>query len=54
MLHRLGIALQFAVMVALPLLVIGQLNFDFNMIVMPIALLAGVIVFSIGTKLRES
>jgi hypothetical protein len=54
MLHRLGIALQFVVMVSLPLLVIGQLNFEFDMIVMPATLLVGVIVFGIGTKLRES
>jgi hypothetical protein len=49
-----GFLLQFAVLVFLPLLIVWQLNFGFDLIYMPIALLAGIVVFSVGTRLRES
>ena len=51
---QVGIVLQFAVLVFLPLLVVWQLNFGFNLIYMPVSLLAGIVVFSVGTRLRES
>lgn len=54
MAHRLGLLLQFAVLVFLPLLILWQLTFGFELIWMPALLLVGVIVFSLGTKLRES
>jgi hypothetical protein len=50
--HYIGIGLQFVVLVFLPLLIIWQLNFSFPLIYMPALLLAGIVVFSIGTKLR--
>ena len=52
--HYLGLALQFVALVFLPLLIIWQLNFGFPLIWMPLLLLVGFIVFSIGTRLRES
>ncbi len=54
MLHHLGILLQVAAMVLLPALVLWQLIFGFPLILMPILLVAGMAVFGIGTKLRES
>jgi hypothetical protein len=50
--HYIGIFLQFIVLVFLPLLVIWQLNFGFKLIWMPGLALVGIIVFTIGTKLR--
>lgn len=50
--HYIGMALQFLVLVFLPLLVLWQLNFGFPLIYMPALLLVGIVVFSIGTKLR--
>lgn len=50
--HYTGLFLQFIVLVFLPLLVIWQLNFGFDLIWMPGLTLAGIILFTIGTKLR--
>ena len=50
--HYVGIVLQFIVLVFLPLMVVWQLNFGFQLIYMPMLLLAGIVVFSIGAKLR--
>ncbi|MDC0261680.1 hypothetical protein OAK47_00515 [Planctomycetaceae bacterium] len=50
--HYLGISLQFITLVFLPLLIIWQLNFGFELIYMPMMTVAGIIVFTIGTKLR--
>ena len=52
--YYVGLALQFAALVFLPLLIIWQLNFGFPLIWMPGLLLVAFIVFSIGTRLRES
>lgn len=52
--HRIGMLLQFAMLVFLPLLIIWQLNFGFRLIFMPALLLVGAVVFAIGTRLRES
>ncbi|MCH7686814.1 MAG: hypothetical protein IH899_09060 [Planctomycetes bacterium] len=51
---HVGFLLQFAVLVFLPLLIVWQLSFGFNLIYMPMSLLAGIVVFSVGTRLRES
>jgi hypothetical protein len=45
--------LQFVALVFLPLLVMWQLQFGFNLLWMPSMLLLGVVVFSIGHALRE-
>jgi hypothetical protein len=50
--HHLGVALQFLVLVALPMLVWWQLNFGFALIWMPALLVVGIAVFSLGTWLR--
>ena len=52
--HYAGMLMQFAALVFLPLLIIWQLNFGFPLIYMPGLLLAGVLVFFAGTRLRES
>ena len=46
--------LQLVTLGVLPLLVVYQLIYSFRLIVIPALLLVGVIVFSIGTALRES
>jgi hypothetical protein len=50
--HYLGLSLQFITLVFLPLLIIWQLNFGFELIYMPTLTVVGIIVFTIGTKLR--
>ncbi len=52
--HWIGLLLQIVGLVFLPLLSLWQLNFGFPLIYMPALLLAGLVVFSIGTKLRET
>ncbi len=52
--QQIGFLLQFAALVFLPLLILWQLNFKFPLVVMPALLLAGIVVFWIGHKLRES
>lgn len=51
--NLIGLALQFVALVFLPLLVIWQLNFGFELIWMPAMLLVGVAVFTVGHLLRE-
>ena len=52
--HHLGIFLQFLVLIFLPLLILWQLNFGFELIWMPALTLAGIVVFYVGYRLRES
>jgi len=52
--HQLGVFLQFVVLSALPALILVQLYYGFPLIVMPVCLLAGVILFAAGTHLREN
>lgn len=52
--HHLGIGLQLAVLAALPAVIIGQLAYNFHLLVMPISLVIGIVVFLVGYKLRES
>lgn len=52
--HHVGIALQMVALAWLPLLIVYQLNFGFQLLVMPTCTLIGIVVFWIGTRLRES
>ncbi|MCC7422623.1 MAG: hypothetical protein IT428_20270 [Planctomycetaceae bacterium] len=54
MLHRLGMLMQFAALVFLPMLSFWQIEFGIPLIVMPACLTIAAIVFFIGTRLRES
>lgn len=49
----IGLSLQFVALVFLPLLVLWQLQFGFELIWMPTMLLVGVVVFTLGHLLRE-
>ena len=53
MLHHLGILLQIVAMTGLPLVILYQLNFGFQLTIMPICTVAAIIVFFVGTRLRE-
>jgi hypothetical protein len=52
--HQLGFILQFGVLVFLPMLVLWQLIFGIPLIWMPMGLLAGIVLYLFGYKLRES
>ena len=52
--HLLGMFLQLLTLSVLPLIIVFQLFYGFRLIVMPISLLVGITLFSIGTLLRES
>ncbi len=52
--HHLGFLLQLGVLAFLPALLIAQLRYNFHLLVMPISLLIGMVVFAIAYKLRES
>ena len=52
--QQIGMLLQLFVLGGLPVLVYFQLTFGFRLIVMPACLLAGIVVFTIGTRMRES
>lgn len=52
--HLLGMLLQLLTLGILPLIILFQLFYGFRLIVMPISLLIGITLFSIGTMLRES
>jgi hypothetical protein len=52
--HHLGVLLQIVALAWLPLLIVYQLNFGFQLLVMPTCTLIGIAVFWIGTRLRES
>ncbi|MCA9047233.1 MAG: hypothetical protein KDA89_00795 [Planctomycetaceae bacterium] len=51
--HHLGILLQLLVLGMLPALIVFQLAFGMKIIVMPIALIIGMILFGIGVRLRQ-
>lgn len=53
MLHHLGITLQMLAMAFLPIIIAYQLLFGFKLIVMPTCTIIGIVVFSLGTWLRE-
>jgi len=52
--HLLGMFLQLLTLGVLPLIIVFQLFYGFRLIVMPVSLLIGIVLFSIGTVLRES
>lgn len=52
--QHIGLLLQIFVLGALPTLILFQLYFGFQLIVMPTCLLIGIALFLIGTRLRES
>jgi len=51
--NTLGFLMQFAALVFLPLIILWQLNFGFQLLWMPGLTVAGMIVFWIGHALRE-
>lgn len=51
--HHLGLLLQLIVLAGLPCLILFQLEFGFRLIVMPICLIIGMVVFWLGWLLRE-
>ncbi len=52
--QQIGFALQFIVLTATPLISWWQLQFGFKLIWMPGLLLTAMVLFWIGTRLRES
>ncbi|MDA1017215.1 MAG: hypothetical protein O3A00_22505 [Planctomycetota bacterium] len=52
--QQLGVLLQFATLVFLPVLVVWEVTLRFPLIVMPAALLGSYLIFNLGAKLRES
>ena len=50
--QQIGFLLQLFVLSALPVLVVFQLIYSFRPILMPACLLAGIVVFAVGAKLR--
>lgn len=52
--NRLGMGMQFVVLAGLPMLIYWQLLYGFKLVLMPACLLLGIVIFTIGTKLRES
>ncbi len=53
MLHHLGILLQLLVLSVLPVLSYWQLQNGFSLIWMPALLTGGILIFWLGTRLRE-
>jgi hypothetical protein len=51
--NLLGMFLQLVALTFLPVLILWQLNFGFNLLWMPGLTLAGVAVFVVGHKLRD-
>lgn len=51
--NLVGFGLQFAALVFLPMLILWQLNFGFELLWMPMLTLAGAVVFYVGHRLRE-
>lgn len=52
--HQIGLGLQFLVLTATPLISWWQLQFGFNLIWMPGLLVVAILLFWIGTRLRET
>ena len=52
--HHLGISLQIIALIGLPLLILDQLIIGFRLLAMPICTVIGIVIFWIGTRLRES
>jgi len=54
MLQQIGMLIQLAVLVLLPMLVFWQLTYGFRVGVMGPVVVLGMIAFTVGAKLRES
>ena len=52
--HHVGMLLQLAALGGLPAIIVFQLFYGFRLIVMPISLTVGILIFWLGTSLRES
>jgi len=52
--RQFGFLLQLAVLALLPMLIVWQLQFGFRLVWMPALLLVGMVLFWLGTRLRES
>ncbi len=52
--HQIGTLLQLFVLSVLPVLILWQLSFGIPLIVMPVCLTIGIVLFALGTRLRES
>ena len=52
--QTIGMLIQIAVLAFMPMIILYQLNFGFRLIVMPVCTTIGIVVFWIGTRLRES
>lgn len=53
MLHHLGLFLQGCVLLFLPCLILYQLQFGIRLVLMPTCTVAGIVIFWLGTVLRE-
>ncbi len=51
--RQVGFLLQVAALTLLPMLMLWQLDFGIPLVVMPIVLTIGIVLFFIGYKLRE-
>ena len=50
--QQIGFLMQLVVLTLLPFLIIWQLNFGMPLIWMPILTLTGIVLFTLGTRLR--
>ena len=50
--QQIGFLMQLAVLATLPFVIIWQLNFGMPLIWMPILTLIGIVLFTLGTRLR--
>ncbi len=51
--QQIGFLMQLVVLTLLPLLIVWQLNYGMPLIRMPVLTLAGIAVFTFGTRLRN-
>jgi hypothetical protein len=51
--RHIGFLMQLSVLAFLPMLILWQLTFGFRLILMPALTIVGIVVFTIGQKLRE-
>ena len=52
--QRIGMLMQLACLVFLPMMIIWQIDFGIPLIAMPAGLTVAFILFRVGTRLRES
>ena len=51
--QQIGFLRQLAVLATLPFVIVWQLNFGMRLIWLPVLTLAGIAVFTLGTRLRD-